>query len=61
MSNFALTLFRLDGNPVAKLTSTGGWLDLVARKLVAAPPAMLAALNLLVRTDDFEPMPSSIR
>jgi acyl-CoA thioester hydrolase len=53
--------FRADGKPVAKLTSTGGWLDLAARKLVPAPPAMLATLELLTRTDDFEAMPSSVR
>ena len=53
--------FRADGKPVAKVTSTGGWLDLAARKLVPAPPAMLATLESLVRNDDFETMPSSIR
>ena len=53
--------FRADGKPVAKLTSTGGWLDLSARKLVPAPTTMLATLELLVRTDDFETMPSSVR
>ncbi len=53
--------FRTDGKPVAKLTSTGGWLDLAARKLVPAPPAMLATLESLTRTDDFETMPSSVR
>ena len=53
--------FRTDGKPVAKLTSTGGWLDLAARTLVPAPPAMLATLESLTRTDDFETMPSSVR
>jgi acyl-CoA thioester hydrolase len=53
--------FRADGKPVAKLTTTGGWLDLDARKLVAAPPAMLATLDALARTGDFETMPSSVR
>jgi acyl-CoA thioester hydrolase len=38
-----------------------GWLDLVKRKLVAAPPALLATLKLLERTDDFIAMPSSVR
>lgn len=53
--------YRADGKPVAKVTSAGGWLDLAARKLAPAPPAMLATLELLARTDDFETMPSSIR
>jgi acyl-CoA thioester hydrolase len=53
--------FRADGKPVAKLTTTGGWLDLDARKLVPAPPAMLATLDALARTSDFETMPSSVR
>ena len=53
--------FRADGKPVAKLTSTGGWLDLATRKLVAAPPAVMAAWKQLTRSDDFEPMPSSLR
>ena len=53
--------FGADGRRAARLTSTGGWLDLVERKLVAAPPAMLATLNLLERTDDFVAMPSSVR
>jgi acyl-CoA thioester hydrolase len=52
---------RADGKPVAKVTSTGGWLDLAARKLVPPPAAMLATLGSLARTDDFETMPSSIR
>jgi len=53
--------FRADGKPVAKLTSTGGWLDLGARRLIAAPPAVLAAWKELARTEDFEAMPSSLR
>ena len=52
---------RADGKPVAKLTSTGGWLDLAARKLVAAPPAVMAAWGHLARSEDFEAMPSSLR
>lgn len=62
-SRFALRneFFRADGKPVAKLTSAGGWLDLSARKLIPAPAAMLAALNLLARTADFQTLPSSIK
>jgi acyl-CoA thioester hydrolase len=53
--------FRDDGQLAARLTSTGGWLDLSTRKLVAAPPAVMSALATLARTGDFEPLPSSLR
>ncbi len=47
---------RPDGTLCGRVTSTGGWLDLAARKLVAPPPALLAALEALPRTDDFASM-----
>jgi acyl-CoA thioester hydrolase len=50
---------RADGKPSARVTSTGGWLDLVARKLVAPPEGLLAALRALPRTEDFEILPGS--
>src|SRR5215831_16081051 len=46
-------IFRSDGKLAARVTSTGGWLDLAERKLIAPPPALLAAMNELDRTDDF--------
>jgi len=45
----------------ARVTSTGGWLDLDARKLIAPPPALLAAMNSLEKTSDFVVLPSSIK
>jgi len=54
-------IFRADGKLAARVTSAGGWLDLNARKLVAPPPALLAAMNLLDRTSDFVELPSSVR
>jgi acyl-CoA thioester hydrolase len=45
----------------ARVTSTGGWLDLKARRLIAPPVALLAALRLLARTEDFAALPSSLR
>lgn len=51
---------RADGKLTARVTSTGGWLDLVARKLIAPPDKLLAALKALARTDDFELMVSSV-
>lgn len=54
-------IFRPDGKLSARVTSTGGWLDLDARKLIAPPPALLAAMNSLERTDDFVELPTSIK
>lgn len=54
-------IFRPDGRLCAKVTSAGGWLDLAARKLVAPPAAILAALQALSQTSDYVAMPSSVR
>lgn len=54
-------IFRPDGKLAARVTSTGGWMDLDARKLVAPPPALFAAMDSLERTSDFVAMPSSIK
>ena len=53
--------WRADGKLAARVTSTGGWLDLAARKLVAPSPAMLAVMRTVDLTDDFEKLPSSIK
>jgi len=53
--------FRPDGKLCAQVTSTGGWLDLAARRLVAPPAALLGALQSLPRTDDFQALSSSVR
>lgn len=54
-------IFRDDGQLSARVTSAGGWLDLVERRLVAPPSALLAAMNALERTADFVQLPSSVR
>lgn len=54
-------IFHSDGKLCAKVTSAGGWLDLVVRKLVAPPEGLLAALRLLPQTDDFMLLPSSVK
>lgn len=54
-------IFRPDGKLAARVTSTGGWLDLDARKLIAPPPALLAAMNSLEKTDDYVELPTSIK
>lgn len=45
--------FYRKGALAATVTSTVGWLDLAARKLVAPPPALAALMRDLERTDDF--------
>lgn len=54
-------IFRQDGELSARVTSAGGWLSLTERKLIAPPPSLLSAMNLLERTDDFVVLPSSIK
>ena len=53
-------IFRGDGKLAARVNTTGGWLDLTARKLVTPPPALLAAFRSLYQTDDFAVLPSSV-
>jgi len=53
--------FRVDGTLAARVTSTGGWLDLSARKLVAPPQRLLDALRSLPRTEDFRSLASRIK
>lgn len=52
---------RANGDLAARITSTGGFMDLDARKLVAPPPAVLAAYLSLPRTEDFIELPSSLK
>jgi acyl-CoA thioester hydrolase len=61
-SRFALRheIFRSDGRLAARVTSTGGWLHLDERRLIAPPPALLSAMNSLERTSDFVVLPSSL-
>ena len=54
-------IFRSDGKLAARVTSTGGWLDLAARKLVVPPEALLKAMQSLTKTDDFQVLASSIK
>lgn len=54
-------IFRPDGKLSARVTSSGGWMDLNERKLIAPPPALLSAMNSLERTSDFAVLPSSIK
>jgi acyl-CoA thioester hydrolase len=52
--------FREDGKLVARVTSTGGWMDLTARKLTLPPEELAQAMRDLSRAEDFEVLPSSV-
>jgi len=54
-------VMRADAKLCARVTSTGGWLELKARRLVVPPEDMLAVVRELSRTDDFSILPSSIK
>lgn len=45
--------FRPDGELAVRLVSSGGWLDLTARKLAVPPEGLAEALGSLVRDEDF--------
>ena len=45
------------GERAAIVRSTGGWLDLNARALVAPPEALLAAFQRIPRTENFNELP----
>ena len=54
-------ILNAEGALCARVTSTGGFMDLDARKLVAPPAAVLAAYQSLPRTEDYADLPSSIK
>lgn len=62
-SHFSLRneFFKSDGKLAARLTSTGGWLDLSTRRLTVPPPMIVRALESLVRTPDCVVLESSVR
>lgn len=50
-------IFNAAGERAAVVRSTGGWLDLGARKLVVPPPALLQAMRLVPRAPEFVELP----
>lgn len=54
-------VLRPDGKLSARVTSTGGWMDLSARKLVAPPDVVWGVFNKELATDDFEELPTSLK
>jgi acyl-CoA thioester hydrolase len=53
--------YRPDGKLAARVTSTGGWMDLNARKLTVPPGELLKALGSLPLTDNYRELGSSIK
>lgn len=49
------------GERAATVRSTGGWLDLRARKLIAPPPALFEVFAKVPRTPDFVELPARPR
>ncbi|SPF46266.1 putative thioesterase [Syntrophobacter sp. SbD1] len=53
--------FRPDGKIAAIVMSMGGWLDLSARKIVAAPEKLFETLESLAKTGDFKQLDTRIK
>jgi acyl-CoA thioester hydrolase len=51
-------IWLADGNRAAVVQSTGGWLDLQARKLVPPPPLLLQAIEQMPRAAGFTELPA---
>jgi acyl-CoA thioester hydrolase len=49
-----------DGKRCASVTSTGGWLDLNLRKLIAPPEALRKAMEMLPQVEGFRELRSSV-
>jgi acyl-CoA thioester hydrolase len=58
-SHFRLVneFYRADGKRAARVTSTGGWLGLEARKWIAPPHELQQLMQQLHRADGFEVLP----
>lgn len=54
------SIYRTRGQLAARVTSIGGWLDTVERKLIEPPDGIKQAWFRLPRTEDFEELRSSI-
>ena len=50
-------IWPADGERCARVKSTGGWLDLRARKLVVPPPALAEAMRMIPRCQNFVELP----
>jgi acyl-CoA thioester hydrolase len=52
--------FARDGEIIARVTTTGGWLDLRARKLITPPDELRAVMERAPRVDDFRELPGLV-
>ncbi len=55
------TFLNQDKQLSATVRTMAGWLDLAERKLIAPPEVLRNALWALDKTDDFKPLPSSVK
>lgn len=55
------TFYRDDGKEVARVTSVGVWLDLLARRVVAPPDDLRQMTESLSRTGDFQVLENATR
>ena len=55
------SIYKMDGEMAARVTTIGGWLGMKERKLIEPPDEIKKAWLTLTRTDDFEEMRSSIK
>ncbi len=58
---FRNEFYRDDGKIVSRVTSTGGWLGLVERRLVAPPDQLAHVILNLKRSEDFQELDSGAR
>jgi acyl-CoA thioester hydrolase len=58
---FTNSCYRDDGILAARIQTTAGWLSFSERRLIAPPEDLLAIINRLDRTDEFEVLNSSIK
>lgn len=58
---FRNEFFRDNGKIVARITSAGGWLGHVERRLVAPPGQLAQVIMNLKRSEDFQELDSSVR
>jgi acyl-CoA thioester hydrolase len=49
---------RADGVLAARVTVTGGWIDLAARRLAVPPEPLASLMSSAARTDDFRELPA---
>jgi acyl-CoA thioester hydrolase len=58
---FRNEFFRDNGKIVARVTSTGGWLGLVERRLVAPPDKLAQVILSLKKSEDYQALNSNAR